>query len=147
MNTIRRWSPKAFLILGLSVGVIGCIRQMESGPKVGGRILIDGQPCHPVSVLDFELLFTSAGEGPIKKSYAAAVEADGTFTFHGAIGKGVPVGKYKVVVSGLVKDASGKPTQRYLNTFNIKNTPLDVEITNDSKEILIDLEKKTATVS
>jgi hypothetical protein len=129
------------------VAAAGCAREAESGPKLTGRVLINGQPCRPASVLDFDVMFQTTDEGPIKKTYMAAVQEDGTFTFNGAVGKGVPVGKYKVLVIGPVLDAGGKPARKYINTFNAKSSPLEVEIKSESKEIMIDLEKKTAEVS
>jgi len=137
-----KWAVPALALAG-----IGCGKEAESGPKVVGHVQINGQPCRPVSVMDFELLFKSTGDGPVGKSYAASVEEDGTFTFHGAIGKGVPPGHYKVVINGAVVEANGKPTRRFLATFMDKNTPLVVDVTNDTRAIIIDLEKKTVEAS
>ena len=122
----------------------GCAKESESGPKLTGRVVIDGQPCRPVSLYDFDIKFVSAGEGPIKKSYVAEVKEDGTFAVNGSIGKGIPLGRYKVSIIGPVVDASGKPTRKYVAAFGDKATPLEVEITESSRELVIDLEKKTA---
>ena len=122
----------------------GCGPEPESGPKLTGKVLINGQPCRPVSIYDFDIKLVSVEEGPIKKSYMAAIEQDGTFTIHGSIGKGIPTGLYKVSVIGPVVDASGKPTRKYVPTFSDKATPLEVDIKPEHRELIIDLEKKTA---
>jgi len=126
----------------------GCGRGRESGPKVIGRLLVDGQPCRPASVYDFDLKFlTVEGEGLSKRSYLAEVQPDGTFTLNGSMGKGIPVGQYKVSIIGKILGEDGKPTGRYLSQFSDKATPLEVNIVDETKEITIDLAKKTATTS
>jgi len=122
----------------------GCARESESGPKLTGRVIINDQPCRPASLYDFDVKFVSAGEGAVKKSYVAEVHEDGTFTVSGSIGKGIPVGRYKVSVIGPVLDVGGKPTRKYAAAYTDKATPLEVEITESSRELVIDLEKKTA---
>jgi hypothetical protein len=135
-------------VLAVLVAAPGCAKERESGPKRTGRVLADGQPCRPASVNDFDLKFlTVEGAGPGKRSYLAEVQPDGTFTVNGSIGKGIPTGRYKVIIAGKVLDAAGKPTGRYLDRYSEKKTPLEVEISNTSREITIDLERKTAAVS
>ena len=138
-------------LLGVLAGLLlaaGCGRERESGPKLTGRVLVDGQPCRPASVYDFDVKFLSVeGVGPGKRSYQAEIRPDGTFTFNGSIGKGIPVGRYKVIVVGGVLDANGKPSGRFLGQFTEKTTPLEVEITDASRELTIDLAKRTVTVS
>lgn len=52
-------------IAALALGLCGCSQERESGPKLTGRLLADGQPCRPASVNDFDLKFLSVeGEGP-----------------------------------------------------------------------------------
>jgi hypothetical protein len=139
---------RAAVVLGLLILAVGCGSERERGPKLTGRLLMDGQPCRPASVYDFDLKFTSiGGEGPIKRTYVAEVQHDGEFVVNGSIGQGIPVGKYKVSIVGKVLDAQGKPTGRYLQTFTDKASPLEVEITDATNEIVIDLEKKTLTSS
>jgi hypothetical protein len=126
----------------------GCGQEKESGPKLTGRILAAGQPCRPASVNDFDLKFlTVQGEGSAKRSYLAEVQEDGTFTVNGSIGKGIPTGRYKVIIVGRVLDANGKPTTRYLKTFAAPATPLEVEITDATRQLTIDLEQKTIQAS
>jgi hypothetical protein len=129
--------------------LLGCGKEQESGPKVTGRVLVDGQPGRPVSVYDFDVRFQNTQPlGNLgKRSYAAEVHEDGTFTLHGAIGKGIPVGRYKVIFNGRVVDATGKATNRFIPIYTEAKTPLEVEITDDTKEIAIDLERKTVTAS
>jgi hypothetical protein len=144
---VFRRSFLLILLLGL-VGLGGCVRNPESGPKLTGRLLADGQPCRPASLYEFEVKFLSAGgEGPIKKSYLATVQEDGTFTVNGSIGKGIPVGRYKVIITGPVLDAAGRPTRRYIATYTDKATPLEIEITDATQEVTIDLGRKTAAAS
>jgi hypothetical protein len=137
----------ALLLIVLLLGS-GCGRGRESGPKVIGRLLIDGQPCRPVSVYDFDVKFlTVEGAGTDKRSYLAEVQPDGSFTLNGSMGKGIPVGRYKVSITGKVLGEDGKPTGRYLSQFTDGATPLEVEIVDRTREITIDLAKKTATTS
>ncbi|MDB5306010.1 MAG: hypothetical protein JWO38_212 [Gemmataceae bacterium] len=97
---------------------------------------------------DFDVKFlTTGGEGPSKRSYPAQVEPDGAFIVNGSIGKGLPPGRYKVIVVGLVLDANGKPALRYRDTFLEKMTPLEVEITAASRDVIIDPERKTVQIS
>ncbi|HEY1380713.1 MAG TPA: hypothetical protein VGF55_28180 [Gemmataceae bacterium] len=125
---------------------LGCAKEREAGPKVTGRVLVDGQPGRPVSLYDFDLKFlTVEGVGPGKRSYLAEFKDDGTFVLNGSIGKGIPVGRYKVIFNGKVYDAAGKPTNKYVPVFTEAKTPLEVEITDATKEITVDLEKKTVT--
>jgi hypothetical protein len=139
---------RAAVVLGFVMLAAGCGSGGERGPKLTGRLLVDGQPCRPASVYDFDLKFTSmGGEGPIKKSYVAEVQTDGTFEVNGSIGQGIPIGKYKVSIVGKVLDAQGKPTGKYLPTFTDKASPLEIEITDKTSEIVVDLEKKTVTTS
>jgi hypothetical protein len=129
------------------LAVAGCGRESESGPRLAGRLLADGQPCRPASVADFDLKFlTMTGDGPQKRSYLAAVREDGTFDVNGSIGKGIPPGRYKVIVAGRVLDPQGKPTARYAGEYTEKATPLEVEITDSTRELTIDLGRKTAEV-
>lgn len=140
---------RCMLRVGAAVAIValtGCGPERESGPKLTGRVLINGQPTRPVSLYEFDIKFTSIEEGPIKRSYVAIAEEDGTFAVNGAIGKGIPANRYKVSVIGPVYDANGKPTRKYLGTFSDKATPLEIEITAESRELIIDLEKKTAEV-
>jgi hypothetical protein len=135
-------------VLMLAVTVVGCGREPESGPTLTGQVLADGQPCRPASVNDFDVKFlTVAGEGPQKRSYLAEVREDGTFVVSGSIGKGIPPGRYKVIVVGKVLDPQGKPTARYAQAFTEKATPLEVEITDATRELTIDLGRKTVEAS
>ena len=116
-------------VLAVLVAAPGCAKERESGPKLTGRVLVDGQPCRPASVNDFDLKFlTAEGVGPGKRSYLAEVQPDGTFTLNGSIGKGIPTG-------------------RYLDRYSETKTPLEVEISDASREVTVDLERKMAVVS
>jgi hypothetical protein len=139
----------AFLICALVLlFFVGGCAEAESGPKLTGRLLIDGQPCQPVSVNDFDLKFlTVEGTGTGKRNYMAEVQPDGTFTVVGSIGKGIPVGRYKVIIYGRVRDGNGKPTNRYNEIYSDKATPFEIEIIKTTRELTIDLERKTIEVS
>lgn len=143
-----RRMARAGAVLALAGLAAGCVRETEAGPKLTGRVVMSGQPVRPVSVLDFDVMFLSVGgEGPLRKSYVAAVDEDGSLVVNGSIGKGIPVGRYKVVVRGAVLDATGRPNRKYQTGLTEQATPLEIEITESSKELTIDLEKKTATLS
>ena len=147
-GVVTRRRAHAAVVLGVLVLAAGCSSERERGPKLTGRILVDGQPCRPVSVNDFDLKFTSTGgEGPIKRSYVAEVQPDGEFMVNGSIGQGIPVGRYKISIVGKVLDVQGKPTGRFVPIFTDKVSPLEVEISDNTNEIVIDLEKKTVTKS
>jgi hypothetical protein len=142
-NRVCRVGALAVLAVAL-----GCAKERESGPTLTGRLLIDGQLCRPASVTNFDLNFlTVEGIGPGKRSYLAQVQPDGTFTVTGSIGKGIPPGRYKVIITGNVVDPAGKPTNKYTPMYSQLKTPLEVEITDATKEITVDLEKKTVTAS
>src|SRR5262245_373923 len=135
-------------MIAVFVLLTGCARERESGPKLTGRVLVDGQPCRPASVYNFDVKFlTVEGVGPGKRSYLAEVQPDGAFTVNGSIGKGIPIGRYKVIIVGGVLDAQGKPSNRYASQFTEHTTPLEVEITDATREITIDLERKQVTAS
>jgi hypothetical protein len=141
------WMSRVAVLAMLAVAC-GCARERESGPKLTGRVLVDGQPGRPASVNDFDVKFLSVdGTGPGKRSYLAGVQPDGTFVVNGSIGQGIPTGRYKVIIVGSVLDAKGKPSARYDGKFNEKATPLEVEITDTSREVTIDLGRKSVTAS
>lgn len=133
--------------LGLLLVLAGCEKERESGPSLTGQLMANGQPCKPASVNDFDLRFVSVeGEGVTKRSYLAEVQPDGTFTVNGSIGRGIPVGRYKVSIAGRTLDAVGKPSVEYVRKFGDKVSPLQVELTDASRELVIDLGAGTMEV-
>ncbi len=68
-------------------------------------------------------------------TYAAVYNKDGSFEVAGKDGKGLPPGKYRVTLEHL------KQKQDLFNgAFNGANTPIVREVTDSSKEIVIDLD-------
>lgn len=74
------------------------------------------------------------------------MQPDGTFTVNGSIGRGLPTGRYKVSLAGRTLDAAGKPSAQFARAFGDKTSPLEVAVTDDSSEVVIDLAKATAEV-
>jgi hypothetical protein len=137
------------LLLAALVAASGCSKGPESGPKLTGRLLIDGQPCGPRSVANFDLLFYTVGQespgpgGGLGRAYMAEVSRDGTFVVNGSMGAGIPVGRYKVVIVGAIAGADSNQATRYSRDYTEKATPLEVEIKNSTRKLAIDLERKT----
>ena len=139
---------RCVLVAGLCFAACGCGSNSESGPKLTGRVLVDGKACRPASLFEFDVKFIAdQGDSPIKKSYLAVVQEDGTFTVHGSTGKGIPPGKYRVSISGPILDSAGKTSRKYMAAYTDKTIPLEIQITDNSKDVVIDLERKTAEVS
>ena len=68
---------RCVLVAGLCFAAYGCGSDSESGPKLTGRVLVDGKPCRPASLFEFDVKFIAdQGDSPIKKSYLAVVQED-----------------------------------------------------------------------
>ena len=110
-------------VLAVLIAAVGCSKERESGPKITGRVLVNGQPCHPHSLFDFDLKFlTVEGVGPGKRSYLAEFKDDGTFVLNGSIGKGIPTGRYKVIFNGAVDEV--RFYERALNASEVHEDAL-----------------------
>jgi len=82
------------------------------------------------------------------ESYTAEVKPDGTFTVPGRTGKGIPAGKYLVVVrqieapKGESEFAPGAAkTDKLKGAFSEEKSPIVVEITGDTDDLKIDLDE------
>lgn len=107
--------------------------------RTRGKLLKGGQPCVAKEGESFNVFFVPiAADGkPPTDFYVAAVEqADGTFRATGKDLKGMPPGKYRVAVEHMKnkKDLLG-------GKYNAENSPFVFDVTGESDEIVIDLDK------
>jgi hypothetical protein len=137
---------------GLSIGVLlavglasGCGR--SDGVIVTGTLQKDGK------VYGFgpneQLQISMVGNDPAGKPYNTVADlnaTDGTLTFRGPTGRGVPPGTYKITVSSRLFSGPKRKGDRFSDEFGPENTPLTYTVTTDvPQEIVIDLGKKTVT--
>jgi hypothetical protein len=96
-----------------------------------------------------ELQISMAGSDPTGKPYNTIANlntTDGTLTFRGPTGRGVPPGTYKITVSSRLFSGPKKKGDRFSDEFGPENSPLTYTVTTDvPQEIVIDLGKKTVT--
>jgi len=124
-----------------------------SGSKVQGKLLMNGQPYQVGQGEEFTMAFVgNTGEGGAKLSCGVALNPDGTFAVNGPTNKGVPPGKYQITVVNMPSPYSLKPGATQTDKFKDKysspdKTPLSVEITSATKEVVVDLGKGTAAAS
>jgi hypothetical protein len=112
------------------------------GVTVQGRLEMNGAPYRPAAGETVVVTFL-AGAGGKAVSYPASVSAEGTFTVGGPEGKGIPPGRYRVAVSATTYGSGSG--DRFGGTFGPADTPLACEVTAGTKEITVDLGKKTAS--
>lgn len=124
-----------------------------SGVKFHGRLLVDDKPL-PVSQDELTyLMFVGAAQDG-KKAYSDAdLSPDGSFVVKGTDGHGIPAGKYVVTFSQSpsaydVSQGKAKPGDKFNGLFAKDSTsPLNCTITSSTKEVTIDLGKKTVTAN
>jgi hypothetical protein len=107
-------------------------------------VLQNGQP---ISVLPSEEIMVGfSSEGQAGKPIAAwgtLKREDGTFTLAGPTGRGVPAGKYRVVVSSQLYQ---KSHDRFEALFDAKAPPLLVDIGPEKgQHFIIDIGTRTVT--
>jgi hypothetical protein len=129
----------AALILG---GCGGGVR----GVNVAGQVLQNGKPIKFLPKEEISVGFSStdtpAGQQVIA-GWAPISPEDGTFTFSGPSGNGIPAGKYSVVVSSQLYQQSH---DRFEAVFDPKKPPLIVEVGPDAGQpIIIDVGTRTVT--
>jgi hypothetical protein len=124
--------------LALSLAGCGGVKKV----KAHGKLLNKGQPLTPPSPLPpgdpgIRLTFypTDAGQGT--EPQQAPVAADGTFQLNGNDQKGVVPGKYRVAVA---TGAFGQP-DKFGGKFGENNSPIYREVTGNTEEIVIDVDK------
>jgi hypothetical protein len=125
--------------------VAGCGVAGQKGVTVTGQVLENGQP---IKVLPAEEIMVGfSAEAPAEKqataAWATVKPEDGTFTLSGPAGKGIPPGKYRVVVSSQLYQQS---KDRFEAVFDQNKPPLTVDVGPESgQQFLIDVGKRTAT--
>jgi hypothetical protein len=118
----------------VSVLVLACLLAGcgSKGIQARGRLVKNGDPFVPSDAETVHIAFFPASETDTSKSYSANFDRnDGTFR---AAGKGVPPGKYRVVVS-IIKNRKDE----LKGAFNAKNSPFLCEVVSASGEITLDL--------
>jgi hypothetical protein len=131
----------------LAVLVSGCGGRV----KIQGRLEKDGKPW-PINADDqvFLVLSGDVGEGQ-RESSNAVVNRDGTFTVPGPVGDGVTPGQYVItlrVTPSIYALTANKAqaAERCANAFSAASTtPLRCEVTASTREVIIDVGKKSAT--
>jgi hypothetical protein len=118
------------MALGLACLVAGC---GSKGIQAHGRLVKNGTPFVPSDAENVHIAFFPAEQSDTSsRSYLVNFNrTDGTFR---AIGKGLPPGKYRVVVSitkGRKDELKG--------AFNAKDSPLVCDVLSASEEITLDL--------
>jgi hypothetical protein len=108
-------------------------------------VLQNGQP---IKVLPSEEILVGvsseapAGQ-PVPVAWAPVKPEDGTFVLSGPTGKGIPAGKYRVVVSSQLYQQS---KDRFEAVFDEKKPPLLVDVgPEEEQHLIIDVGKRTVT--
>jgi hypothetical protein len=105
--------------------------------KAKGRVVKGGEPFSPQADEIVQMAFFAAGDdaSDSRGSYEASFDrSDGSFRVLGKDGKGVPPGKYRVVVR-LVKNRK----DQFKGAFGVKNSPFLCEVSSTSSDITVDL--------
>jgi hypothetical protein len=135
-----------FLVLGLLLAlVVGCGGRYKA-TTLRGRVLQDGQPIHLDSSEVLTLGFSYEVQPGYRRSSSTGVNPDGTFTVDMPHGEGFRLGSYQITAKCLKSAYADPKTDRFKGAFADQDkTPLKVDIKDDSKQIIIDLGKGTAT--
>jgi len=146
MKRVLRAGPVVALLL-VVLTASGC----GSGVKVHGHLVMDGKPYEVAPDELSYLIFIRSGGEP-KVSCGAIIDRD-TFTVEGPEGKGLPPGKYIITFRVTpsvyaINQKKASPGDKFKEAFSKEeSTPLSCEITSSTKDVTIDLGKKTATAS
>jgi len=132
-----------FVVAALVVGGCGWGGR---GVKVSGQVLQNGKPIRFLPkeeiMVGFSSTATPAGQQVIA-GWAPISPEDGTFTFSGPSGNGIPAGKYSIVVSSQLYQQSH---DRFDAVFDPKKPPLIVDVVPDAGQpIIIDVGTRTLT--
>ena len=132
-----------FVVAALVVGGCG---GGGRGVKVSGQVLQNGKPIRFLPkeeiMVGFSSTATPAGHQVIA-GWAPISPEDGTFTFSGPSGNGIPAGKYSIVVSSQLYQQSH---DRFDAVFDPKKPPLIVDVVPDAGQpIIIDVGTRTLT--
>jgi hypothetical protein len=134
-----RW-PLASLCCVVAALVVGGCGGGARGVKVSGQVLQNGKPIRFLPkeeiMVGFSSTVTPAGQQVIA-GWASISPEDGTFTFLGPSGNGIPPGKYNVVVNSQLYQQSH---DRFEGVFDPKKPPLIVDVVPDAGQpIIIDV--------
>lgn len=122
-----------------SVGLAGC--GADGRLNARGRIIKGGQaytaPAEDHVRVTFYQLEPDGTTG--KNSYAATFNnADGTFRAMGPDGRGIPPGRYRVCV-----EHERKRQDLFRGAYNSDTTPFVFDIDSKTKELVIDLDRRS----
>ncbi len=143
-----------FRVVQAAVVLLAMLAASGCGPgrvKVEGRLETDGKP-YEVSPDDqiFLIFSCPVGEGRNEASNAV-VNKDGTFTVSGPVGKGVATGDYVITLRVTpsiyaITAKKANDAEKFKNAFSdAKTTPLRCQISTSTREVVIDVDKKSAT--
>jgi hypothetical protein len=143
------------VMLGALVATVGC---GASGTIVTGQVASGGKP-YTINEEKEELQVTFVtGEGEEMKGYPANVQPDGTFSVVGPHGRGIPPGKYRIIVQSIPyggdqsnavampEDEDDIQADKFRGKFSAEKTPLTIEIgAEETAALIIDLKKGTVS--
>jgi hypothetical protein len=106
--------------------------------KARGRLLKNGQPFPLGEGEGMRMFFVpTTAEGTTYDSYVAVYDkTDGSFKVTGKDGKGLPPGQYRVALEHMKKKQD-----LFKGAYSAKRTPIVREVSSNSGEIIIDLDK------
>ena len=126
-----------------AVLVVGGCRKGVRGVNVAGQVLQNGKPIKLLPKEEIRVGFSSidmpAGQQAIA-GWAPINSEDGTFTFSGPSGNGIPPGKYNVVVSSQLYQQSH---DRFEAVFDAKKPPIVDVGSEPGQSIVIDVGTRT----
>jgi hypothetical protein len=125
-------------VFGLSILMTGCGR--DGLLRTKGQLLKGDQPFVPPEGEFIEITFVPIppdGKPATDYYYADVDQATGTFWPAGKTRKGMPPGKYRVAVE-LMK----KKKDQFGGKFDAVNSPFVFDVDSQTKEIVIDLDKR-----
>jgi len=132
------------LFAGWTTVLILCVAQGcgDGGEKLlplQGRLLkggekFEGGPDELIQITFVPIL--PDGKPPRDHYYANVNDATGTFVAAGKTGKGMPAGKYRVAL-----ELMRKRKDRYKGKYDQVNSPYIFDIDQNTKEIVIDVDK------
>ncbi len=124
-------------VFGLCIFLTGC---GDGRLRTKGQLLKGGQPFIPPEGEFIHVTFVPIppdGQPATDYYYAEVDQATGTFRSAGKDLKGMPPGKYRVAVE-LMK----KKKDLFRGQFDAVNSPFVFDVDGQTKEIVIDLDKK-----
>ena len=129
------------VVFTLAVSVAGCGRG-EKMLRTEGQLLKGGEPFIAEEGQNIQITFvpiTKDGKPPKKTYYADVDQETGAFVPDGAQKKGMPPGKYRVVVALMQKKVD-----LFDGKFDEQQSPFVVDVDDETAEIIIDLDKTEA---